>query len=47
MDRRVLAHYGGDVTRANILPRRRAKLLARYGATPERPAPVAVGGSAG
>ncbi|MBQ0986504.1 alkane 1-monooxygenase [Streptomyces sp. F63] len=31
MDPRVLAHYGGDVTRANIQPRRRAKVLARYG----------------
>ena len=31
MDRRLLAHYGGDVTRANIQPRKRAKLLARYG----------------
>ncbi|WP_375490161.1 alkane 1-monooxygenase [uncultured Jatrophihabitans sp.] len=32
MDRRVLAHYGGDVTRANIAPGRRASVLARYGA---------------
>jgi alkane 1-monooxygenase len=32
MDHRVLAHYGGDVTLANIHPRRRAKVLARYGA---------------
>jgi alkane 1-monooxygenase len=32
MDPRVLAHYGGDVTRANIAPSRRAKVLARYGA---------------
>jgi alkane 1-monooxygenase len=32
MDRRVLAHYGGDVTQANIDPRRRAKVFARYGA---------------
>ncbi|PTL55019.1 alkane 1-monooxygenase [Paraconexibacter algicola] len=32
MDPRVLAHYDGDVTRANIHPRRRAKVLARYGA---------------
>ena len=28
----VVSHYGGDVTRANILPRRRAKILARWGA---------------
>ena len=34
MDRRVLAMYDGDVTRANIHPPKRAKVLARYGATP-------------
>ena len=33
MDKRVLAHYGGDVTLANIHPRKRAKVLARYGVT--------------
>jgi alkane 1-monooxygenase len=32
MDKRVLAHYEGDVTRANIYPRRRRQILARYGA---------------
>jgi alkane 1-monooxygenase len=32
MDPRVLAHYDGDITRANINPRRRDKVLARYGA---------------
>jgi alkane 1-monooxygenase len=32
MDRRVLAHYGGDVTQANIQPRKRAQILAKYGA---------------
>jgi alkane 1-monooxygenase len=31
MDRRVLDWYGGDVTRANLHPRRRRHLLARYG----------------
>ena len=31
MDPRVIAHYGGDVTRANIDPRRRAAVLRRYG----------------
>jgi alkane 1-monooxygenase len=31
MDRRVLAHYDGDVTRANIHPPKREKLLAKYG----------------
>lgn len=29
MDPRLLAHYDGDLTRANVLPRRRAALLAR------------------
>jgi alkane 1-monooxygenase len=41
MDPRVLAHYGGDVTLANIHPRKRAKVLARYGAgvgVPKQPA---------
>ncbi len=32
MDPLVLAHYGGDVTRANILPRKRERILAKYGA---------------
>ncbi len=31
MDPRVAAHYGGDLTRANIQPRARARLLAQYG----------------
>ena len=31
MDRRLLEHYGGDVTRANIHPPARRKVLARYG----------------
>jgi alkane 1-monooxygenase len=31
MDRRVLAHYQGDVTLANIRPRKRAAILAKYG----------------
>lgn len=30
MDHRVLAHYGGDITRVNIDPRRRARILARH-----------------
>jgi alkane 1-monooxygenase len=34
MDRRVVEHYGGDVTRANIHPPARRRLLARYGAGP-------------
>jgi alkane 1-monooxygenase len=32
MDPLLLEHYGGDVERANIRPRSRAKMLARYGA---------------
>jgi alkane 1-monooxygenase len=36
MDKRVLAHYGGDVTLANIQPNKRSKILARYG-TPVAP----------
>jgi alkane 1-monooxygenase len=31
MDGRLLAHYGGDVNRANIHPRARRRVLARYG----------------
>ncbi|MDZ7630344.1 MAG: fatty acid desaturase [Gemmatimonadaceae bacterium] len=30
VDPRVLAHYGGDVTRANIAPHARARLLTQY-----------------
>ena len=33
MDPKVLAHYGGDVTRANIQPRKRERLLAKYGSS--------------
>lgn len=32
MDHRVLEHYDGDITRANLQPRLREKILARYGA---------------
>jgi alkane 1-monooxygenase len=32
MDPRLLDHFGGDVTRANIQPRARRRILARYGA---------------
>src|SRR5699024_10660256 len=32
MDKRVLAHYDGDITRANIQPSKRDKILARYAA---------------
>ncbi|GAA5119537.1 fatty acid desaturase [Haloechinothrix salitolerans] len=33
MDKRVLDHYDGDITKANIQPSKREKILARYGAT--------------
>jgi alkane 1-monooxygenase len=33
MDKRVLAHYDGDITKANIEPSKREKVLAKYGAT--------------
>ncbi|MEU2176084.1 alkane 1-monooxygenase [Nocardia sp. NPDC019219] len=33
MDDRVLAHYGGDITLANIQPRKRGRILAARGAT--------------
>ncbi|WP_239003460.1 alkane 1-monooxygenase [Nocardia panacis] len=32
MDKRVLAHYEGDITRANIAPAKRNRVVARYGA---------------
>jgi alkane 1-monooxygenase len=32
MDHRLVEHYGGNLELANIQPRKRAKLLARYGA---------------
>ena len=32
MDHRVLKHYGGDVTQANIHPRARKRILKKYGA---------------
>jgi len=36
MDHRVLEHYDGDITRVNVHPRVRDKVLARYGAGDER-----------
>jgi len=36
MDKRVLAQYDGDITRANIQPSKRARILARHGITEER-----------
>jgi alkane 1-monooxygenase len=40
MDKRVLAHFGGDITRANIQPSKRARVMARYAgsSTPAREA---------
>jgi alkane 1-monooxygenase len=32
MDRRLLAHYGGDLARVNVAPRARRRILARHGA---------------
>ena len=32
MDHRLLAHYGGDLSRCNIAPAQRERVLARYGA---------------
>ncbi len=32
MDHRVVEHYQGDIAKANLNPRRRTKILARYGA---------------
>lgn len=31
MDQRIVDHYGGDVTKLNIHPRKREKLIAKYG----------------
>jgi len=39
MDPLVLAHYDGDVTRANIHPAKRERVLRRYGAAGRRAAP--------
>ncbi len=38
MDKRVLAHYDGDLTQANIQPSKREKLLAKHGAAQSGPA---------
>jgi alkane 1-monooxygenase len=35
MDRRVVGFYDGDVTRANLHPRTRGRLLARWGGPQE------------
>ena len=46
MDPRVVAHMDGDVRRANIAPRHRERVLARYGATAAVQAGAARGGRA-
>ena len=38
MDHRVLEHYDGDITKVNIHPRVRDKVLAKYGAAPQQAA---------
>lgn len=38
MDKRVLAHYDGDVSLANIQPAKRDKVLAKYGVVEDSPA---------
>ncbi len=43
MDPRVLAHFDGDLTRANLSPRKREKLLAKYKASEATPAVVEPG----
>jgi alkane 1-monooxygenase len=54
MDPRVLRHFDGDLTRANLSPRKRDQLLARYGGSarragggPEEPSEVRRPGPAG
>ena len=37
IDKRVVAHYGGDVTRANIHPAARERLLATWGKSTPAP----------
>ena len=41
MDHRVLAHFGGDMSLANIQPRKRAAVLARYSMPASQPASTA------
>ena len=41
MDKRVLAHFDGDITRANLHPRKREQIIARHAADPRRGARAA------
>jgi alkane 1-monooxygenase len=48
MDRRVVAHFGGDVSLANISPRKRDRIIAKYSTEQaERSAALDTGGSSG
>jgi len=40
MDPRVLAHFGGDITLANISPRKRDRIIAKYSTAAELPSVV-------
>ena len=40
MDQRVVDHFGGDVSLANISPRKREAYLERYGSASRVPAPA-------
>lgn len=40
MDHRVVEHYDGDMTLANVLPRKRDKVLARYSSAPHEAAVI-------
>ena len=40
LDPMVVAHYGGDLSKANILPRKRAKILSKWGASAMAPAAI-------
>ncbi len=44
MDPRVLAHFGGDLSRANLDPRRRDKILAKYPVPAAASAPIVAEG---
>jgi alkane 1-monooxygenase len=48
MDPRVLAHFGGDISRANISPRKRARILAGFASSGavEGPGAYVAGGRA-
>ena len=47
MDQRVVDHFGGDVTRANIQPSKRERILARYGAAASAAPATATGTATG